>query len=416
MLYSRDIYVNRALAFKDQKLVKVITGIRRCGKSSLLQLIERRIKKDAPKGTAFITLHLDLEGCPVKTGDELYAYIQKHAAKKAKSYLFLDEIQIIDGWHYVVNSLREELDCDIYLTGSNAYLLSSDLATYLSGRSVEIPLLPLAFSEYCEFCGLKKSGGEVFSAQDKAYTFEEIFARYLTLGGMPEIANLDTTQEMQTLYWKSLYQTVVEKDIVSRLRKTPDGLRDKTLLLDVCRYVANTVGHVLSSTKLANALPGSGANNHVTVQRYLASLEAAYVIYKCLRYDARGKEILTKLPKYYMVDLGLVNYLDGYRLENSGFHLENAVYLQLLYGGEHVQVGKVGDKEIDFIAQNNGRTRYIQVCEQLGDERVRERELSALRALNNSHEKLVLARFGVPGGEIYTDDGIRLVSAARFFC
>lgn len=418
MLCPRPHYLDQVLAFRNQKIVKVITGIRRCGKSSLLELVQAELKKTATNEAVFITLHLDYMSSPISSARELYNYVKERLSATFTTYVFLDEIQTVKDWHKAINSLREEFDCDIYLTGSNAFLLSSDLATYLSGRCVEIPLLPLSFEEYCEFCDLTLQGdSSVFTGADGFFTtFDDVFSRYLTFGGMPQIANLTTTQDMQEHYLASVYNTVVEKDILARDERQKRQLRSPALLRRLCEFLANTQGNVLSTTKLAARLAANAQPiNHSTIQAYLDAIQAAYVVYRCQRYDVKGRHVLTRLPKYYMVDTGLANYLDGYRLENSGFRFENAVYLQLKYLSQNVHVGKVGEREVDFIALAGNTMRYLQVCENFGEAAVQDRELRALRLLNNSHEKLVITRYGVPPQGSVTEDGIKIVSARQFF-
>lgn len=416
LLINRNKYLAEALLFRDSDLVKVVTGIRRCGKSSLLNLIRQHFEQEGIPGRAFISINLEMRSLGIKTADDLYLYITERIGKTGLTYIFVDEVQRIDGWHDVINSLRVEYDCDIYVTGSNAYLLSSELSTYLSGRYVEIKMLPLSFSEYLDFCKLSFTPDSTVAIQPdgRAVGFDDVFRRYLDYGGMPAIASLQTGQIEHSHYLEGLYNTVIVRDIMERERnRDMRKIVDTDLLKSICEYFADTVGRQASASKIAGALTNSGRKTtHATVSAYIKALEDAYIVYSSKRFDIRGKETLKTLPKYYLVDTGLRQYLNGYRGTDIGFVFENAVYLQLLFEGWAVHVGKLYQEEVDFIAVKDGRTKYVQVTDSMDDEPTRKRELAPLLSLPDNHEKIVVVRRGDHGENL---DGIRIVSAKSFF-
>ena len=415
-LIQRQKYLDEALMFRDSDLVKVITGIRRCGKSSLLALLRDRLDSENIEGRAFISVNLEDKRFNIKTEVDLYTYIEQRLSKTGKTYIFIDEVQRIEGWHDVVNSMRVGFDCDIYVTGSNAFLLSSDIATYLSGRYVEIEMQPLTFSEYLLFCGLSFAPGSTgtVAPDGSILTFDDLFRRYLDYGGMPALASFATNQKSHSLYMKSLYDTVIVRDIMDRERPaSARRITDPDLLKSICAYLADNVGSMASTTKIADTLTSAGRKtHHGTVHSYVKALEDAYIFYPVTRYDIRGKEILKTLPKYYVVDTGLRNYLSGYRSSDIGHVFENAVYLQLLFEGWSVHVGKLYQKEVDFVAIKDGRTRYIQVTDELYSEKTRKREVGSLLAIPDAHEKMIVVRQGDYQSDI---EGVRIIKARNFF-
>ena len=415
-LIQRQKYLDEALMFRDSDIVKVITGIRRCGKTSLLELVRNQLDSENVKGRAFISINLEDKRFDIKTEDDLYTYIEQRLSKTGKTYIFIDEVQRIEGWHDVVNSMRVAFDCDIYVTGSNAFLLSSDIATYLSGRYVEIEMQPLTFSEYLFFCGMSFASGSTgtVAPDGSILTFDDLFRRYLDYGGMPALASFATNQKSHSLYMKSLYDTVIVRDIMNRERPaSARRITDPDLLRSICAYFADNVGSMTSTTKIADTLTSAGRKtHHDTVRSYVKALEDAYIFYPVTRYDIRGKEILKTLPKYYAVDTGLRNYLSGYRSADTGFVFENTVYLQLLFEGWSVHVGKLYQKEVDFVAIKDGRTRYIQVTDELYSEKTRKRELEPLLAIPDAHEKMIVVRQGDYQSDI---EGVRIIKARNFF-
>lgn len=415
MLINRQAYLDRILMFRDTDLIKVVTGVRRCGKSSLLALARDKIMSEGAGGCDFAFLNLESKECPVATENELYGYFRDRMSPKGKTYVFLDEPQRIEGWQSAVNALRVDFDCDIYLTGSNAYLLSSELSTYLSGRYVEINTLPLVMSEYLDFCGLDfEESPAAIGPGGQVILFDDVLERYLEYGGMPAIASLATTQEMHSIYFSGLYDAVATRDILNRERNRGQSKAvDAALLKRITSFLADNIGNKLSMKSIADTLTSAGTKTtNKTVDSYVTALNEAYLFYKADRYDLHGKAILRTNPKQYIVDLGLRSYLEGYRSTDIGRAFENAVYLQLLYRGWHVHVGKLYDKEIDFVAVRDGRVVYLQVTDEMISEETRKRELEPLRSIRNAYEKAVITRQGRYETDI---DGIRILPAMDFF-
>ena len=414
-LISRDAYLNRALMFRDTDLIKVVTGVRRCGKSSLLELIRKRFASEGIDGRALVSLNLESKACPVATENDLYAYFRDRLFAGGRTYIFLDEPQRVIGWQNAVNAMRVDFDCDIYLTGSNAYLLSSELSTYLSGRYVEVNMLPLSVSEYLDFCGLAFGESSAAVGPDgNVVLFDDVLEHYLRFGGMPAIASLATMQQGHSAYLSSLYDAVASRDIVNRERERGRSkVTDDVLLGKIAAFLGDNVGNKLSMKSIADTLTSAGSKTtNKTVESYVTALNEAYLFYKADRYDLHGKEILRTNPKQYVVDLGLRSYLGGYRSTDMGRLFENAVYLQLLYKGWSVHVGKLYEKEVDFVGIKDGRTVYFQVTEEMFSEATRGRELAPLRSIRDSYEKAVVVRQGRYEADI---DGIAIVSAKDFF-
>lgn len=416
MLMQRQKYLERALAFRDTDLVKVVTGVRRCGKSFLLKLVRQHIEAEGKPEVGFVDINLESRSLGIKNDTELYNYVKARLSTTGKTYVFIDEVQRIIGWHDVVNSLRVEFDCDLYVTGSNAFLLSGELATYLSGRYVEIKMLPLSFTEFCDFNGLEFSPDSSLAVDDngKPRAFDDVFTQWLDWGGMPALAGQDFNQEKHRQYLSGVYEAVVQRDILSRERNAVQrAIADPDKLRRIVEYLADTTGRFTSTTKIARALTESGRKtNHSTVGDYIKALEDAYISYPCPRYDIHGKAVLKTTPKHYLVDLGLRAFLTGYRSTDTGFAFENAVFLQLLFEGWNVFAGKLYQKEVDFVANRDGRVIYIQVTQEMLAEQTRERELAPLRSIRDNHEKYVVFRQGTYPPDF---DGIRVLSAQDFF-
>lgn len=414
-LVTRQTYLDRILMFRDTDLIKVVTGVRRCGKSSLLELARDAIMSERVSGRSFAFLNLESKKCPITNESDLYAFFKSKMSAEGRTYLFLDEPQRIKGWQSAVNALRVDFDCDIYLTGSNAYLLSSELSTYLSGRYVEIKMLPLTMNEYLDFCGISFGDAAATVGEDgQVILFDDVLERYLKYGGMPAIASLSTTQEAHSLYLSGLYDAVVTRDILNRERiRERNKVVDPVLLERVTAFLADNIGNKLSMKSIADTLTSAGTKTtNKTVDSYVTALDDTYLFYKADRYDLHGKEILRTNPKRYIVDLGLRSFLASYRTSDMGRSFENAVYLQLLYRGWHVHVGKLYEKEVDFIAVKDGKTVYVQVTDEMLSESTRKRELEPLRAIRDAHEKIVVVRQGKYEPDI---DGIRILPAKDFF-
>lgn len=415
-LINRQRYLDEALLFRDTDLIKVITGVRRCGKSSLLKLVRNKLEAENVADRSFVSLNLESMECSVTNKNELYTYFRERLATDGQTYIFLDEPQRIDGWQDAVNAMRVDFDCDIYLTGSNAYLLSSELSTYLSGRYVEIKMLPLSFSEYADFCGVSFAPGKniAVSPDGAPVLFDDLFEQYLRFGGMPGIAALDTNQQMHSLYMSGLYDAVASRDIVNRERnKQQSKVTNAGLLRNIASYLADNIGNQCSASSIANTLTSAGTKTtHPTAMSYVTALNDAYLFYEVSRYDLHGKAILRTNPKQYIVDLGLRSYLAGYRTTDVGRLFENAVYLELLYRGYAVHVGKIYDKEIDFVATKGGERLYLQVTDEMPDEQTRNREIAPPKGLREAFPKMVVTRKGTYETDI---DGIRIVGARDFF-
>ena len=427
-LKKRDLYLNRLIAFQDTEPVKVITGIRRCGKSSLLRLMARHLRETGVRDEQIMELNFESMEFRGMTAEGLYRYVKERLPESGRAYLFLDEIQRVDQWQDAVNSFRVDFDCDIYVTGSNAYLLSSEYATYLAGRSVEIKMLPLSFREFLDFHGYevresKSPAGtlrkRIYDGDSENYEPQELLEAYLKFGGMPGIADvgLDTDKALTLL--SGVYSTVVVRDILERERRRGQRqLTDPELLRKIIMFLADNIGNSTAVSTIGNTL----ANEHLldsgrkkpaaqTVQAYVAALLESFVFYEIKRFDIKGREYLRTLGKYYIVDIGLRNYLLGFRDMDTGHIIENVVYFELLRRGYDVAIGKVGNREVDFIAATATEKRYIQVTESMNDPGTRERELSPLRMIRDNYEKAVIA--GSCDNPV-TQDGIKIIKLTDF--
>lgn len=365
-------------AFKDNKIIKVITGLRRSGKSTLLQMYRDELITNGVSISQIQYINFELMKYDnIRSYKQLYKLIVENIIPNKKNYLFLDEIQQVEGWEKAINSLILEYDTDIYVTGSNAYLLSSELATLISGRYVEIKVLPLSFKEYYEFYKESK--------KDK----EEIFNNYLKYGGLPQLLSLPSDEKTISTFLESIYDTIILKDVVSR-----NKLKDVDLLKRVFAFICGNVGSITSANNIAKYIANEAKLDSsirpATICNILEMLENAFIIYKANRYDIKGKEVLKSLEKYYVADTGLKNTIMGYTLENYGHSIENVVYLELLRRGYKVYVGKCNNKEIDFIASNKEETRYFQVTESLKDSNTCEREISPFYLTNDFYEKTII--------------------------
>ena len=427
-LHSRDLYLNRLIAFQDTEPVKIITGIRRCGKSSLLKLMSRHLRQTGVTDEQIIEMNFESMDFRQLSAEELYRYVKERLPKGKRVYLFFDELQRIDHWQDAVNSFRVDFDCDIYVTGSNAYLLSSEYATYLAGRSVEIKMLPLSFHEFLDFHGYtvqeRKSpvGGlrkKIIDADGESYEPQELLEAYLRFGGMPGIADVGLNTDKALTLLDGIYSTVVVRDILERNRRGQRQITDPNLLRKIIMFLADNIGNSTSITSISNTLVNEnlleenrkGNPSVHTIQAYVGALLESYVFYEIKRFDIKGKEYLRTLGKYYIVDIGLRNYLLGFRDIDTGHAIENIVYFELLRRGYDVAIGKVGDKEIDFIATNAEVKKYIQVTESMNEPITRERELASLRMIRDNYEKVVIA--GSCDNPI-TQDGIKIEKLTDF--
>ena len=415
-LITRQKYLDEALLFRDTDLIKVVTGVRRCGKSCLLDLVREKIAFEEGSRCECITLNLESKTISVNTENGLYNYVRDRLAEEGRTYIFLDEPQRIKGWQNAVNAMRVDFDCDIYLTGSNAFLLSSELSTYLSGRYVEISMFPLVFAEYCDFCNIQfeRKSDVAIGPDGNPVLFSDLFNRYLRFGGMPALASLDTNQQQHSLYLSGVYEAIATRDILNRPRPLGQSkVTDPILLERITNFLADNIGNALSANRIANTLTSSGSKTtNKTVESYVKALNDAYLFYRTHRFDIHGKDLLKSSPKEYIVDLGFRFYLSGYRVTDIGRAFENAVYLQLRYDGWQVHVGKLYGKEIDFIAVKDGRTLYLQVADEMFSEDTRAREIAPLVSIKDAHRKAVVVRQGDYDSDI---NGVPVVPARQFF-
>ena len=374
-MINRELYINKLLAYKDTEFIKVITGIRRCGKSSLLKLLKDEILKENKKANIIYMNFESFEFNDIKNYEEMYNWIKERAKKNKKNYILLDEVQRVIEWEKAVNSLLIDIDSDIYITGSNAYLLSSELSTYLTGRYIEIKVLPLSFKEFLNFTVLEKN----LSNEDK-------FAEYVKFGGMPGIISVKNEEELYENAIKGIYSTVFMKDVIER-----NKLVDANLLEKILKFLMSNIGSQISSKRIADYLTSQGTKiTHNTVLNYLNMFENAYIIYKAPRYDIKGKQLLKTLEKYYIVDTGIRNVMLGFRDSDYGHIIENIVYFELLRRGYDVTVGKTDELEIDFIATKSNDKKYFQVTYSMLEDSIKQRELKPLKQVNDNYEKIIL--------------------------
>lgn len=409
-LKKRDLYLNKLIAFQDTEPVKVITGIRRCGKSSLLKLMVEHLLETNILPEQIIEMNFESFEFKKMSAEDLYNYVKKRILPEYRMYMFFDEIQRIPDWEDTVNSFRVDFDCDIYITGSNAYLLSSEYATYLSGRCIEIKMLPLSFAEFLEFnnfelktskSALGTTRSYVYDNSGERYELKEVFDAYMRFGGMPGIADVGLEQEKALILLDGIYSTVIIRDILEREKhRGQRQITDAVLLRKIILFLADNIGSTISVSSIGKILVNEGLLENSkrvgipgthTIQAYVSALMESYFFYDIKRFDIKGKEYLRTMGKYYIVDIGLRNYLLGFRDRDRGHAIENVVFFELLRRGYDVAVGKIGNAEIDFIATKADDKLYIQVTESMDSETVRERELTPLTKINDNYEKLVLS-------------------------
>lgn len=407
---NRNLYLNRLIAFKDKEPIKIVTGIRRCGKSTLLELMIAHLLENGVKKKQILKMNFESFEFSNMTDKELHSYVMKKVIPGKRLYLFFDEPQKIQGWENVINSFRVDIDCDIYITGSNSKMLSSEYSTYLSGRYVEIKMLPLSFSEFLDFNNFKviekeNALGETLktcSHEDgNKYDINDVFQTYLKFGGMPGIAEIGINQEKIYMLLDGIYNTVITKDILGKSAIDSNyRINDPILLNKVCCFLADNIGNETSYNSITNSLKNTNMIDNYSpknksegihkIQNYVNALVKAFFFYEAKRFDIVGKELLKTNSKFYIVDTGFKNYLLGYRNTNTGFTLENIVYLELLRRGYNVSIGKVNNKEVDFRALKNNEVLYIQVTEDMNNKSTQERELAPFKSINDNYEKIIL--------------------------
>lgn len=381
-MVERKEYLDQLIQWKDEQVIKVVTGIRRCGKSTLLTQYQDWLKGSGISEEQIVSINFEeLEYEELLDYKKLYAYLKAHLVSGAKTYIFLDEIQKVAAFEKVVDSLYVKPDVDIYITGSNAYMLSGDLATLLTGRYVEIKMLPLSFREFLAVTKLDKEHG---------------FAEYMRTGGLPYLAVMERTPQKVETYLEGIYNTVIVKDIEDRqARKESDPSKRKvtdiTLLKTIAKYLASVVGSPISIRSITDYLISSGRKvSPNTVDNYVEALTESFIFYPAERFDIVGKQLLKVNKKMYIVDLGLRNHILPRRNYDLGFSLENMVYFELLRRGYKVMIGKVGNTEVDFVAEKQGAYTYFQVTADMTAEETFEREMRPLTLIRDNYEKIVL--------------------------
>lgn len=392
-MINRKRYLDELISFKDKDLIKVVTGIRRCGKSTLFDLYCDYLRKNGVSNEQIIRINLEDADFDFLTNyKELYEYVKSKLVPNKQNYVFLDEVQNIEEFQKACDSLYIKKNVDLYITGSNAYLLSGELATLLSGRYVEIKMLPLSFEEYISYRGEKD--------------LQQKYVDYITKSSFPYALSLDNDKEIRT-YLEGIYNTIIIKDIVAR-----KNISDVSILDSMVKFMFDNVGNLCSSTKIANKMVSAGKKISVpTVENYLSALVDAFILYKVERYDIKGKQYLSSGAKYYVSDIGLRYYLLGSKKADEGHILENIVYLELLRRGYEVYIGKIDNKETDFIAINEYGKEYYQVAYTVRDNDTLERELSSLDSIKDHNPKYLLTMDFTP----YTShNGIKQINVLNW--
>lgn len=411
-LINRPEYLNQLIEHKDVDLVKIVTGIRRCGKSSLLDLFHEHLLNSGVNEDHIIHMNLEsLKYRNITNYTELYDYISEripadcaesnkstNASKSTKTYLIFDELQAVEHWEKAVESFRIDFNVDIYITGSNAYLLSSEFSTLLAGRYVEIRMLPLSFKEFLDFYNFPESTST-----------DEKFQKYLQFGGMPVLSEYKFNEPRSMQALEGIYSTVILRDVLQRNEKA-----DQVVLQKLMTFLCSTIGSTTSPNSISKSLRAEGDIEKTTVSvasktvsDYIRMLSNAFIIFPIQRYDIQGKELLKTLGKNYIIDLGFRNMLLGYRGTDRGHIIENVVFLELIRRDYRVYIGKVGSTEVDFVAEKPNEKIYVQVTESMQSPETRERELKPLRAIKDNYEKIVIS---MDRDYINSYDGIKAIN------
>lgn len=391
----RQEYLDKLIAFKDKQIIKVVTGIRRCGKSTLLQIYHDYLINNNISSEQIISINFeDYDYEELLDPHKLYDYIKVRLINNKKTYVFLDEIQNVKDFHKVVDSLFIKKNVDLYITGSNAYMLSSEIATLISGRYVEIKMLPLSFKEYILSTG---------SEDDLSIKYRE----YIEYSSFPYVLELNKNKNLIRDYLDALFNTIIVKDIIQK-NKIADVLMFKSVLT----FVFDNIGNTLSSKKIADTLTSNGRKiDSKTVEKYINALIESYVIYQATRYNIKSKEYLKKYEKYYIVDVGLRYALLRTRVYDVGHILENVIYLELIRRGYEVYIGKINDLEVDFVAMLDNNVYYFQVAATVRDNKTLEREITPLVKINDHYQKFILTLDDDPEANY---NGIRRLNALEW--
>ncbi|MCL1873160.1 MAG: ATP-binding protein [Clostridiales bacterium] len=395
-MIQRQEYLNSLISFKDKKLIKVVTGIRRCGKSTLFELFQDYLRADGITDEQIISVNLEEgEYDDIETYKQLYSFVTEKVVPNKKMYIFLDEVQRVSEFQKAVDSLYVKKNCDVYITGSNAYLLSGELATLLSGRYVEIKMLPLSFKEYVS----------VFPENPNQ---ERLYADYIQNSAFPYALEIEKAKDKRQ-YLQGIYDTIVLKDIVAR-RRFPDT----AMLKSVARFMFDNIGNLCSTKKIADTMTSAGRKISVhTVESYLTALTDCFILYQTGRYDVKGKQYLKTGDKYYAADIGLRYALLGTKKADMGHILENVVFLELARRGYEIYIGKVGNAEVDFIAIGEEGEEYYQVAYTVidTDGETLRRELAPLEAINDHNPKYLLTMDNTP---LTSHNGIKQINVLNW--
>lgn len=374
-MIPRKLYLDKLIGFKDKKLIKIITGIRRCGKSTLFELYQQYLMHNGVEKEQIISVNFeDVDVSELKDYKKLHKYIKDKLLADKMNYVFLDEIQLVPDFQIAVDSLYIKKNIDLYITGSNAYMLSGEIATLLSGRYIEIQMLPLSFKEFV-------------TALNSTENLSRKYTRYITESSFPQVLEFEGDQDKIREYLGGIYNTIVLKDIVARKK-----IADYMMLDSLVRFMFNNIGNMTSTNNIANSMKSQGRAITVhTVERYISALTDSYILYRVGRYDVKGKQYLKTGDKYFLADIGLRYYLLGKKNADFGYILENIVYLELLRRGNKIFTGKVGNNEIDFITETkDGLIEYYQVALTVREEKTLKRELLPLESIKDHNTKYLL--------------------------
>ena len=393
----RKQYLNQLIDSKDLNLIKVITGVRRSGKSTLLLQYKDYLMSQNIKEENIIYMNFEsAQWYDIKDYKDLYDYIKSNIKNKQKTYILLDEVQNVNKWEKAVNSLLVDINSDIYITGSNAYLLSSELTTLLAGRVLTIKIYPFSFKEFVSVYPFKNN-------EDKY----EKFDKYLKYGGMPMLTNMNDNEQLIINYLNDLKEVVLKKDVIDR-----NKIKDVVFLDNLIKYMASVIGNLTNPNAIAEFMRKNGSTiTNETVDAYLKMLENAYFLYRVPRYELKGKQLLKTQGKYYFIDNGLKNIIDGISHYDTGSSYENLIYIELLRRGYEVYVGQYNDIKIDFVAIKPNEKVYYQVSRSIMDEKVEERETRSLLAINDNYKKVILTMDHVKNKQI---EGIEVKNIIDF--
>lgn len=384
-MIERPLYLNKIMPFVDTPFVKILTGVRRCGKSTILKMVQKKLKEEHHiTDEQILSYRFDSMEYEDMTSKELYQELKTKILNTKKTYLFLDEIQEINGWEKVVNTLASDYDVDIYITGSNSRMMSSEISTYLTGRYVTFHIYTLSFDEYLTF---KKSYSTI-------YDIKQEFNQYVRLGGFPATHLQEYSQDEVYTIVRDIYNSTIFSDIVRR-----NQVKKIDQLERVVKYTFNNVGNTFSAKSISNYLKSEQRKiDNETVYRYLEKLQKAYILHRCSRYDLQGKSILKTQEKFYLADISLRYAVLGYTIDSVASSLENIVYLELKRRGYDVCIGKYKDKEIDFVATKQNEKIYVQVTQEIKSEKTQKREYEQLLEIKDNYPKYMVLTDDFAGG------------------